>query len=115
MAVTGHHAPNVPPAVSAWLAAHALHDVDAELAQLTDDVVLVDGGREYRGRDAVREWAAGVGTTFEHTAAILSTDNHGDAVVATARVERDLPGSPVDLRYQFLLTDGLISALTIHL
>jgi ketosteroid isomerase-like protein len=114
MAATGQHAPQIPPAVSAWLTAHALHDVDAELAQLASDVVLVDDGHEYSGHDAVREWAASRGAQFEYTATILSTDHHGDAVVATARVEGNFPGSPVNLRYQFLLTDGLISALTIH-
>ncbi|MDQ1727537.1 MAG: hypothetical protein QOK14_1582 [Frankiaceae bacterium] len=113
MSLTRHHAPAIPPAVSAWLAAHAMHDVDAEIAQFTDAVVVVDDGREYRGKDAARGWSANLSRDLEHTATILRTDDQGDAVVATARVEGNFPGSPVVLRYQFLLTGGLISALTI--
>jgi ketosteroid isomerase-like protein len=111
--MTGQHAPAVPPAISAWLAAHAMHDIDAESAQLTEDVIVVDNGHEFRGRAAARDWSDNVSKEFQYTATILSTDNHGDAVVATARVEGNFPGSPLDLRYQFLLTGGLISALTI--
>ncbi|MDQ1725813.1 MAG: hypothetical protein QOG52_2841 [Frankiaceae bacterium] len=111
--MTGQHAPAVPPAISAWLAAHAMHDIDAESAQLTEDVIVVDNGHEFRGRAAARDWSDNVSKEFQYTATILSTDNHGDAVVATARVEGNFPGSPIDLRYQFLLTGGLISALTI--
>ncbi|MCU1677578.1 MAG: hypothetical protein JWM93_2336 [Frankiales bacterium] len=109
----GHHAVPVPQAVSQWLAAHAMHDTDAEVAQFADDIVLVDGGHEYRGKQAARDWSAGVSPELRFSATVLSTDNHGDAVVATASVEGKSPGSPVHRRYQFLLTDGLISALTI--
>ena len=44
-----------PRAVTAWLEAHAAHDAAAEVAQLTDDVVVVDDGRTYRGRKAVTD------------------------------------------------------------
>jgi hypothetical protein len=76
-------------------------------------VVLVDGGQEYRGHEAARSWSAGASKKFDITATDLSTDETGDAVVATARLEGDFPGSPVLRRYQFILRDGLISALTI--
>jgi len=108
-----HHGPKIPPAVSAWLAAHALHDVDTEVAQFSESVVVVDDGHEYRGRDAARAWSAALTRKFDYTATVLTTDEAGDAVVATTRLEGDFPGSPVLLRYQFILRDGLISALTI--
>ena len=110
--ITEHHA-NVPPAVRAWLAAHGLHDADAEVAQMTDNVVVVDNGIEYSGRAAARAWTTSVNERFEYSATVLTADVHGDAVVATTHVEGDFPGSPINLRYQFLLSDGLISALTV--
>jgi ketosteroid isomerase-like protein len=100
--------------VTAWLEAHAAHDAAAEVAQLTDDVVVVDDGRTYRGRKAVTDWSTRTSATFEFTSTVLSTEVDDDVCVVM-RVEGSFPGSPVELTYRFELTHDHISALTIAL
>jgi ketosteroid isomerase-like protein len=103
----------IPAAVTAWLAAHAAHDADAEVAQVADDIVVVDDGHTYRGREAVRDWSTGASTEYHYTATVLQSEVDGDETVVTARLEGNFPGSPIELRYRFTLTEGQISALVI--
>ena len=102
-----------PRAVTAWLEAYAAHDADAAVAQMTDDVVVVDAGRTYRGRKALKDWTARTSATLEHTITVLSTRVEDDVTVVVTRVEGSFPGGSVERTYRFELAHDHISALTI--
>ncbi|UDY24793.1 nuclear transport factor 2 family protein [Nocardioides sp. Kera G14] len=105
----------LPPVIEGYLAAHDIHDADGAISFLTDDVVVVDDGRIYRGADEVRGWLARAASEFEYTSTLTSVERVGESQwTAIHHLEGNFPGSPVDLAYRFTVTDALISALTIE-
>jgi ketosteroid isomerase-like protein len=104
----------LPPAIRAYLTAHVARDVDAALAQLTDDALVTDEGHTFRGhaeiaaflRDAASEYTY----TTTLTGAARSDDTHW---VARHHLEGDFPGGVADLDLHFTLRGGRIAELVI--
>jgi hypothetical protein len=110
-------APALPPLVAAYVEATNSFDVERLLATFADDALVNDQLRDYKGRDAIREWAArdiiGQGLTMEVTSAI---EHHGNFII-TANVDgtfdkRGLP-DPLVLAFYFTLHGDQIVQLII--
>jgi ketosteroid isomerase-like protein len=102
-----------PKVIQAWFDAHAAKRVEAELATMTDDVVVIDQDQTYRGRQAAHGWISGASRQYTYATTVLTSETDGDLTVVTARLEGDFPGGRADLSYRFLLHGEHISALTI--
>ncbi|GAB1516180.1 nuclear transport factor 2 family protein [Actinophytocola sp. KF-1] len=94
------------PAAGRYLDAVAAGDADAVAAVFAPDAVVVDVGREIRGRDAIRAWAqaeviGGRYTLIDHT------PRDG----GTTMLVRFEPGGMAGFRasYRFDISDGLIT------
>lgn len=100
------------PAARRYFDAVAAEDADAVAAAFAPEGLVVDVGREIRGREAIREWAAaevvgGVYTVLEHT----------PRTGGTTLLVRFRPGGTGDgfrARYHFDITDGLITEATLE-
>ena len=101
-------------AIGRYQDAHDRHDTAAALAACTPTARVVDDGHEFRGAEAISEWLTTAAGEFTFTWTLVSADSvGGDAWLVVNHLEGNFPGSVVDLRYQFVLTDGLISELVI--
>jgi hypothetical protein len=93
--------------IERYFALTAADDVEAFVAQFTDDAVVVDDGHRV---DDLRAWRRG-------TPAVTHTLDHvepADGPTADVTVAGDFPGSPVALRFTFALADdGRIARLDI--
>lgn len=109
----------LPPAVQAFLDAHAVRDVDAALAALAPDAVVTDQGDTFRGTEELRRFVRESGAEFTYTSEVLSTEQvdaeQVDAArwLVTVRIVGDFPGGTADLGYRFILRDGLVAELRI--
>jgi hypothetical protein len=104
----------VPDVVRHYSETHDRRDTDAALSSFAADATVVDDGHDYVGSDAIRHWLAKASTEFTYTRTFI--DAHAiDAStwMVTNHLEGNFPGSVVDLRYQFVLIDDLISELVI--
>ena len=105
----------LPDAIRAYLHARAAGDVGTALEQCRGDSVLVDVDVVHRGRDAIRAvLSRPIGErhlTFEITRVTRISDDRYDV---TNRIEGDLEGGAVDLRYRFVLRDDRIEFLVIE-
>jgi hypothetical protein len=104
----------LPDVVRRYFEAHDRRDTDAALSSFTEDAKVVDDGHDYVGSGAIRHWLAKASTEFTYTRTFV--DAHAvDAStwMVTNRLEGNFPGNVVDLRYQFVLAEGLISELVI--
>lgn len=106
--------PVLPPTVEAYLVAHAT-TAPRETADLfTDEAVVSDDGRTYRGRDEIIGWRTDVARSFTYTTTRLATARDDAEVTVTERLEGDFPGGRVDLRSTFTMDpSGAIAALRI--
>jgi hypothetical protein len=107
----------LPPLVAAFVEATNSFNLERLLATFADDALVNDQLRDYRGREAIREWAArdiiGQGLTMEVTSAI----GHYENSIVTANVngtfdKRGLP-DPLVLAFYFTLHGDQIVQLII--
>ncbi|TML43453.1 MAG: nuclear transport factor 2 family protein [Actinobacteria bacterium] len=105
----------LPDIIVRYLEAHDRHDTDAALSTFAPDATVADDGHEYADSDAIRHWLAETSTRFTYTRTLVETEALGAGRwQVTNHLEGDFPGKVVDLRYQFVLTRDLISALVIE-
>ncbi|GAB3880006.1 hypothetical protein GCM10029964_033360 [Kibdelosporangium lantanae] len=105
----------LPPVLTHYLAAHQARDLDPALACYTDDAVVVDEGRAYRGKQEIRDWLDRAASEYTYTTELVVAERVDDShYVAVHHLEGDFPGGVVDLRFQFTLRAGRIAELVIE-
>src|SRR5690349_3984274 len=108
---------SLPAVVSNYLAASDRDAIDAIVACFTEDAVVLDEDRHWRGAEAIRQWRESVATAYEYTVAMigskaLSEVDGGQRYVYT-HLEGNFPGGQVNLTNRFTLRGDLIVALEI--
>lgn len=104
----------VPNAIRQYQAAHDSRDVATALAQFTLSASIIDDGKKYEGTDGVERFLRLAGSEYTYSRTLIAAEEvSSDCWRVTNRLEGNFPGGIVDLSYQFLLEDGLISRLMI--
>jgi hypothetical protein len=109
---------SLPTIISDYMAASDSGNVDAIVTCFTDDAVVFDEDREWRGRARIREWRERVATAYEYTVEVRAVVALGlvDGVErhdVYTHLEGNFPGGTVDLTNRFGLRDGHIARLEI--
>lgn len=104
----------LPDPIAAYVAADNAGDDAALAACFAADAAVRDEGRTIRGVDAILAWKAEAKRKYQYAVEPIAVAETEGGAVLTARVSGRFPGSPVDLRYAFGLTDGRIATLEIH-
>ena len=104
---------DLPKPIEAYIAGSNAHDADACAACFADDAIVRDEGREMRGVAAVRSWMEAAAAKYRHTLDDASSANTDGGAVVTCRVSCKFPGSPVELRYSFIVVGQKITRLEI--
>jgi hypothetical protein len=104
----------VPEVIVRYQDAHDRHDTQVALTAFAPDARVVDDGREFNGSEAIREWLSTAASEFTFTRSLVSAERvEAERWLVVNHLEGDFPGGVVDLRYQFVVTDGLIAELVI--
>jgi hypothetical protein len=103
----------LPLPVAAYLAADKDKDPDLLSGCFTDDALVHDEGRDYRGKAEIKAWKQGSLKKYQYVVEPLSAAADGDDVRVRARVTGTFPGSPVELDYTFTLANDKIARLEI--
>lgn len=88
-------------------------DSEAVARCFTDHATVKDEGHTYRGRDAIKRWKADSATRYSYTSEPFAVEHKDGRIVVTSHLVGDFPGSPVDLRYFFVLDGDKIASLEI--
>ena len=102
----------LPGPITAHFAADQ-NDGDAVALCFTENAIVIDERQTHAGRDAIRRWKAEATTKFSYTTDPFAVSEEDGQTVVTAHVAGDFPGSPVDLRYAFVLEGDRIARLEI--
>ena len=105
---------DVPGPVAAYLAAEVAKDADAISCCFTEDGSVYDEGRDYRGRDSIRQWKQEVDTKYRYVLQPINVQTHEDKVTVRARLTGEFPGSPIELDHIFTLSNDKIASLEIR-
>jgi ketosteroid isomerase-like protein len=103
----------LPKIIEDYFAADRNGGADAIAACFTQDAVVKDEGKTHVGLDAIRQWKVGSVQKYSYTAEPFSIATENGKTVVTSHLVGDFPGSPVDLRYFFVLADARIDELEI--
>jgi hypothetical protein len=96
-----------------YFAAANAHQVEQMLGAFTQDGVVRDEGREYRGSAAIREWMEETIEKFDYQVEPLESSRLGRKTVVLASIRGNLPGSPITLQYAFTFEGARIARLEI--
>jgi ketosteroid isomerase-like protein len=105
---------DVPDTIAAYLAAEEAKDADALSRCFTEDGTVRDEGREYRGRNSIRQWKQEVDTKYLYVLQAVNAQMQGEKVNVRVRLTGDFPGSPVEVDHIFTLSNDKIASLEIR-
>ncbi len=104
----------LPPPIAAYFTADSTqHTGVAEC--FTESAVVKDEGMTHVGRDAIRQWKAESSIKCTYVSEPFAVARDRERTIVTSHVTGNFPGSPVDLRYSFVLEADKIASLEIGL
>jgi ketosteroid isomerase-like protein len=103
---------DLPTPIAAYFSADN-GDGDAVSRCFTEQAVVMDEGHTYKGRAAIRQWKADTSTKYNYTSEPMAVERKDGKIIVTSHLVGDFPGSPVDLRYFFVLEGEEIAALEV--
>ncbi|GGD07020.1 nuclear transport factor 2 family protein [Aquisalinus flavus] len=86
-------------------------DFDTAMAAFALDASVRDEGHAYKGHSEIKAWMKDAAGKYAPTAEVLSSRAENENTIVEARVTGSFPGSPVAVRFFFMLSDGKISTL----
>ena len=77
-----------PDVISRYFEVDARSDIDAVVALFTDDAVVVDEGKTWRGTGEIRAWREGPASLYQYTTEVFDTNPTGkNEYLVTGRLE----------------------------
>jgi hypothetical protein len=104
----------LPPPIAIYVAAENQGDTETLARCFAEHAVVRDEGRTIEGLAAIREWKSGTRKKYQHRVEPLASVRKGDEIIVTSRLTGDFPGSPIDLRFIFVLEGDKIASLEIR-
>src|ERR1700682_5951465 len=103
---------DLPKPITAYFTA-AKDDSEAISQCFTENAVVKDEGKTYKGRAAIKQWKTTSSTKYEYTIKPFACEQKNGTTVVTGRLTGNFPGSPVNLRFFFGLEGDKIASLEI--
>jgi ketosteroid isomerase-like protein len=104
---------NLPRIIQEYLDASNAHDVKAILSCFSDDALVHDEGKDFRGRKIIEDWIVTTIDKYKFQFKPLNIKNDDAESVVAVEVSGTFPGSPVTPDYHFKIEDDKIRALSI--
>lgn len=103
----------LPKAIQDYFDADRTGSPDAIAATFTEDGIVKDKGKTHERRAAIREWMADEAQQYSYTVEPFFITIENGKTQVTAHATGDFPGSPIDLRFFFILASDKIAELEI--
>ena len=103
----------LPAAIAAYFTADKKGDAQALAQCFVPGAIVIDEDNTYEGREAIRDWIAHASTEYSYTVEPFALAEEAGRIVVTSHLVGNFPGSPVDLRYRFIIEGEQIAQLEI--
>jgi hypothetical protein len=101
------------PALAHYFAATNEHNVAEIVAAFAEEAVVRDEGQEHRGLAAIRRWIETTIEKYDYRVDPIDSSRIGAKTVVRVSVHGGFPGSPITLRYDFIVESQKIARLEI--
>ena len=105
---------NLPQIIQEYLNASNAHDVQAILSCFSDDAIVYDEEKDFRGKKMIEGWIEKTIEKYKFQFKPLSLKSEDSKVVVNIEVSGTFPGSPVSPDYHFTIAGGKILSLAIE-
>lgn len=106
----GHSLPEV---IQEYIAAANTGRIEEAAACFTLDALVHDENKDHQGVAAIRDWITQTTREFKPHNEVLSASNNGESHHVISTISGNFPGSPAELPFHYVLSDGKISRLSI--
>ena len=103
----------LPQIIQKYVAASNQHDVKSILACFSDDAVVRDEGKEFRGEEMIEGWLVKTIEKYKFQFKPISVRQDDTEVIVAVEVSGTFDGSPITLDYHFTIEGDKIGSLTI--
>ncbi|AFK63012.1 hypothetical protein TKWG_14850 [Advenella kashmirensis WT001] len=79
----------------------------------TEQGIVIDEKHTYNGRAAIERWRAEATAKYEYTSEPFDVTEQDRQIIVTSRLQGNFPGSPIHIRYRFVLENNKIASLEI--
>lgn len=104
---------NLPATLAKYVEASNAGDTPATVKLFSESAVVQDDGEEFTGIEAIEAWIAESTRKYQAQLVPLDLLESGDHLVMRGRVSGNFPGSPLELDFDFVLSDDKITRLAV--
>lgn len=97
--------------IETYFRAANAHDSTSLADCFTDDAVVYDEGKVYRGLAAIKEWNETTSKKYELTLEVISATQKDGETVVTAQASGNFDGSPASIDFYFTVENQKIASL----
>jgi ketosteroid isomerase-like protein len=105
---------NLPRIIQEYLDASNAHDVKSILSCFSDDALVHDEGKDFRGKRMIEDWMVKAIEKYKFHFTPLSVKSDDVTFVVSVEVSGTFPGSPVSPDYRFIIESDKIRSLAIE-
>lgn len=88
--------------------------VEKQIAYFSEDASVIDVDETFKGKAVIKKWIIESNEKFEAFSKVIGVKTSGANVNVLTTVSGNFPGSPVDLKYNFVMVDEKIKSLDIQ-
>jgi|SRR5882762_6015899 ketosteroid isomerase-like protein len=103
----------LPRIINDYVAASNAHNLNSIVFCFSDDAVVCDEGKEFRGKEMIQDWIVKTIEKYKFEFKPLTVREDGAEIVVAIEVSGTFPGSPVTPDYHFVIENDNILSLTI--
>jgi len=103
----------LPAIITDLLTAQEKYDSKAFSECFSDDAVVFDEGKTYRGKKEIRQWNEMTNTKYKTKYEPLEISDTEDGIILTAKISGTFDGSPAIIKYHFETKNSKIASLRI--
>src|ERR1700720_741906 len=104
----------LPPPIDLYVKLENSGSTETLSECFASNAVVRDEGHTYEGLASIKEWKAGTKKKYNHIVTPLEFAERDGKTVLTAKLTGNFPGSPVTVKFDFLLEAKKIISLDIH-
>ena len=79
----------------------------------TEQGIVIDEKQTYNGRAAIERWREQAKSKYVYTSEPFDVIEHDRQIIVSSRLQGNFPGSPINIRYRFVLQGNKIASLEI--
>lgn len=104
---------NLPYILKEFLKAQELFDSISFSNCFSDNALVFDEGKIYKGKEEIRHWHETTSSEYKTLFEVKEASTEGKTIILKINISGSFDGSPVMLKFHFRIENNIIAALMI--